>query len=298
MKRTGYTALILRILEFWQIIQCRHFGYSRNEQNSWHNYSQSCSGYRQSPIAIDSEKAISLAIPALEMVGFDNLVPRPITIFNNGHSVDIRPMVPFAKIFGALLPGEFEVHGLHFHWGKKNNRGSEHVINGMRFAMEMHIVTRNLKYNSMEEAMENSDGLAVMAFFFEVREHESNGLDPILNELNMIKHEGTSFMISQSFTLSSLLPFDKTMFYMYRGSLTTPPCSEAVTWIVFPDPQPMSYKQISQFRQLSINGDSLVDNYRHIQSLGKRKVYARRFPTETANLKMFFPNFSSPEFWN
>jgi len=71
-------------------------------------------------------------------------------------------------IRGAKLPGEFEVEGLHFHWGDKNNRGSEHVINDIRYTMEMHIVHRNKKYATIGEALNHQDGAAVLGFFFNV----------------------------------------------------------------------------------------------------------------------------------
>jgi len=67
------------------------------------------------------------------------------------------------------------------------------------------------------------------------------------------------------------------MIYIYlAGSLTTPPCSEAVTWILFPDPIPISPKQISRFRQLSDTQDgALVDNFRTLQPVGNRRIFAR-----------------------
>lgn len=72
-------------------------------------------------------------------------------------------------ISGAKLPGEFEVESIHFHWGDKNNRGAEHVVNDIRYTMEMHIVHRNRKYSNLTEALGYTDGVAVMGFFYNVR---------------------------------------------------------------------------------------------------------------------------------
>lgn len=110
---------------------------------------------------------------ALEFIYYHNLLPAPLTIHNNGHSVSLQTPKPensssFAAaahqpyIFGAKLRGEYEYLSLHFHWGDKNSRGAEHVLNDLRHPLEMHIIHINRKYRSIEEALENKDGLAVL----------------------------------------------------------------------------------------------------------------------------------------
>ncbi|KAF6206801.1 hypothetical protein GE061_018037 [Apolygus lucorum] len=275
-----------------------HFKYSNAEQKSWNNFSTICKGKHQSPIHIFSSTALPVAIPALEMVGFHNLIPHPIWITNNGHSVEIKSGKKYAKVFGALLKGEYEVEGVHFHWGRNNDRGSEHVINDMRFTMEMHVVTRNSRYQTMNEALNHTDGLAVLAFFFDVRERDNHALRPIVREMRLIRPEGSRTTMSHSLTLASLLPSDTDLFYTYRGSLTTPPCSEAVTWILFPDPMPISYSQVQRFRELRSEDEVLVDNYRHLQDIGRRKVFVRRSPQEIDDEGPEAPfSYSSPDFW-
>lgn len=49
-----------------------------------------------------------------------------------------------------------------------------------------------------------------------------------------------------SITLASLLPKNIDVFYTYKGSLTTPPCNEVVTWVIFPKPVPISFTQVLQ----------------------------------------------------
>lgn len=63
----------------------------------------------------------------------------------------------------------------------------------------------------------------------------------------------------------------------FSGSLTTPKCNPAVTWVLFPDTIPISLHQMGKFRSLSngIEGLLLVDNYRHLQPIGNRKVFLR-----------------------
>lgn len=78
-------------------------------------------------------------------------------------------LVPY--IFGARLNNEYELEGLHFHWGNRNNYGSEHTFNDVRYPLEMHIIHRNRKYANVPEALKHRDGLTVLAFFYQVSKH-------------------------------------------------------------------------------------------------------------------------------
>ncbi|XP_046683896.1 carbonic anhydrase 2-like [Homalodisca vitripennis] len=281
-----------------------HFGYSSELQKEWIKKSAACEGKNQSPISISTVNAVPLAIPALEMVGYHNLLPRPISISNNGHSVELKPYrVPIlentAQIFGGLLPNKYHLETFHFHWGRKNNRGSEHVIDSVRFPMEMHIIHRNEKYDTMGEALQHPDGLVVLAFFLQTREKDNGALRPILNELQFLVKEGSGVYMSETFPLASLLPRSLDYFYTYQGSLTTPPCSEAVTWVVFPDPLPVSFTQMAQFRTLTTGGSHhLLDNYRRLQPLNSRKIYAKRVVADASYFQNSVLNVSDPAFWH
>lgn len=90
------------------------------------------------------------------MIGYNNLLPFPLNVTNNGHtaSVSISKLNAFQEDLGDFLPyvrggkldGEYEIESLHFHWGDKNNKGAEHVINDMRYTMEMHLVHRKSSF--------------------------------------------------------------------------------------------------------------------------------------------------------
>lgn len=80
---------------------------------------------------------------------------------------------------------------------------------------------------------------------FQTRERDNAALRPILSELQYLMKEGSGVYMGETFPLASLLPRSVDYFYTYQGSLTTPPCSEAVTWIVFPDPLPVSFSQVN-----------------------------------------------------
>lgn len=121
-------------------------------------------------------------------------------------------------IFGGKLQHTYEIEGLHFHWGDKNNRGSEHVINDLRYPIEMHIIHRNTRYKDLPEALGFSDGLCVLAFFYQLAEFESPELTNIVRNLSYINEYDTSILLNSTFTLATLLGDIKMdRFYTYRG---------------------------------------------------------------------------------
>nr|AWI63383.1 carbonic anhydrase 2 [Sogatella furcifera] len=289
---SSMTKILILVIVFIILQGCHghqdffHFGYSKQLQKEWaHMPNTSCGGKHQSPIHIDSKIVIPEPIPALEMVGFHNMFLHPLNLSNNGHSVQLR-LPPTdggsIKIFGALLDSHYRMELLHFHWGDTNCRGSEHVINHVRFPLEMHIVFYKQHFTSIQEASKHKSGLAVLAFIFQIREKDNRALNPLVKEFSKLTEEGNSVLMKDSFTLSSILTRNMEVFYTYRGSLTTPPCTEAVTWIVFPDPLPVSYNQMRMFRSMKSHESKLVDNFRHLQEIGHRKVFVRQGPSNSS----------------
>ncbi|XP_055385120.1 carbonic anhydrase 2-like [Condylostylus longicornis] len=294
MKKMNYinnliVILIVLLTEISNSIGDHRFGYNRPDQRRWSKKHNHCAGKMQSPIALSTSRAIPIPMPAIEFVGYHNLLPAPLKLVNNGHTVilhiprltdteiEMGEFLPF--IYGGKLEGHYEIESLHFHWGDKNNRGAEHLINDIRYAMEMHIVHRNKKYASLGEALEYSDGVAVLGFFYALDENEGEQLHQIVKNLNKIPNPEDFTLLNSTFALSSLFAnIDDNRFYTYRGSLTTPPCSEAVTWVLFPDPIPISTSQISKFRHLhsSLEGSVLVDNFRSVQPIGNRRIFLRK----------------------
>ena len=69
---------------------------------------------------------------------------------------------------GFPLTTSYQLLQLHFHWGSKNGRGSEHTINGKRFPMEMHLVHQASNIESATSPVNVPEGLAVAAFMWKV----------------------------------------------------------------------------------------------------------------------------------
>lgn len=73
---------------------------------------------------------------------------------------------------GPLGNNIYVFEQLHFHWGENDYEGSEDLINNRSFPMEMHAVFYKEDYKSMDEAFNHSDGLAILAYLYEVRERK------------------------------------------------------------------------------------------------------------------------------
>lgn len=116
----------------------------------WDLINSNCDGSLQSPIDIQTKNVKSVSKLPLIVTGFSNL-PDFVTLSNNGHSVVINwsPSNGLPATFsGGVLPEDdtYIVDAAHFHWGVTDYSGSEHLVDGNHFSLEMHVVSFNSKY--------------------------------------------------------------------------------------------------------------------------------------------------------
>ncbi|XP_063779844.1 carbonic anhydrase-related protein isoform X2 [Pseudophryne corroboree] len=242
-------------------------------------------GQYQSPININSREA--LYDPSLLEVQLcpNYVVCRDCDVINDGHVVQIL-LKSKSVLTGGPLPRshEYELHEARFHWGKENQRGSEHTVNFKAFPMELHLIHWNSTlYRNIEEAVGQVHGIAIIALFVQIgKEHAA--LKAITDILEDIQYKGKSKTVP-CFNPNTLLP-DPLLrdYWVYEGSLTMPPCSEGVTWILFRYPLTVSQTQIEEFRRLrmhvkgaDLDDESdgiLADNFRPTQPLSDRIIRA------------------------
>lgn len=110
--------------------------------------------------------------------------------------------------------------------------------------MELHVVFFKKEYGSMKEAILHSDGLAVMAFFFKIGKPNA-AYNEISQLLGKIMKPFSTASFNQPIALRKLMLKNMNEYYVYNGSLTTPPCLEIVTWLDFYDPIEISHDQVS-----------------------------------------------------
>ena len=186
------------------------------------DYATCAIGRMQSPIDITG--AFPVKGPALK---FDYR-PTPLKILNSGHTLQIN----YAPGSTLAVAGEiYELLQFHFHIP------SEHAFNGLRTAMEAHFVHKN-----------PAGVLAVVGVMMETGA-QNHALATVFD--NIPTEAGTEVDVAgATVDASAILPTETTGYFHYKGSLTTPPCSEGVHWFIFPDVIEVSAEQVANFKRI------------------------------------------------
>ncbi|KAL8569891.1 hypothetical protein ACOMHN_038583 [Nucella lapillus] len=252
--------------------------------SAWFTQFQFCGLNTQSPINLDRTQV--LYIPQLmpfDLSQYKTITgPQSTTTLKNegGHTAEVVYSGPEITISGGSLSQDYVLDQFHFHWGSDDAKGSEHTVDGIQSPMEMHIV-HHIKGFPLAQAAQQPFGLAVLAFFFQVRSQDNVAIQPLISHFGGVTYRGKSELILPAFNLTRLLPVnaENGAYYRYEGSLTTPPCYQSVVWTVFKDPIDISSSQLAAFRALQsesvlVGGTShpLENNFRPTQDLHYRFV--------------------------
>ena len=205
-------------------------------------YSKCSEGREQSPIDIDTNAVDSDGdAPGLLFSYKDE----DIHSTNTGLFVKVKyeEKSSYIQINGR----EFNLIEIHPH------TPSEHTLDGDSFPMEMHIVHRA-----------QSGQLAVVSVLFRLGEAHP-AVQHFIDAVPI--HPGDDYFPSEHFNAADLLPSGN-FHYGYYGSLTTPPCTEGVQWLVMSEIQEVSQEQVDQLSSLS----GSIENNRPVQPLGDRVV--------------------------
>lgn len=205
-----------------------------------------CNGSYQSPVNLLTQKAIQ-EHSAKYIVDLD-YAPKTLIhdVVNNGHSIQFDFEAGDTAIFEGY---KYALKQIHFH------EEAEHTIDGIRYPIEIHLVHYSdeaqdyLVLGILGKAGNDSAPIALLESYLPIKEGE-------------IK------IIDTPFDLTKLLPIQSESFMHYKGSLTTPPCSETVNWIVFNNIIEMSMEQVDLLKNLMP-----IHNYRTTQPLNGRSIY-------------------------
>ena len=177
-------------------------------------------GSRQSPIDIRDGMKVEL-----EQISFD-YHPSSFNVVDNGHTVQVGVS---GGNYITVQNRMFELQQFHFH------RPSEERINGKAFEMVVHLVHRDAEGR-----------LAVLALLLE-RGAPQATIQTVWNNLPLEKFETMQPTILLD--PAEMLPTRRD-YYTYMGSMTEPPCSEGVLWLVMKQPVQASPAQMALFSRL------------------------------------------------
>jgi len=228
------------------------------DEKAWTSCCEHPPGQEQSPI--DLPESLDKLPISFRFKTFYTTIPiefdvtgLPVNLVNNGHTIQMN----IGKGQTLVSVGNRNVYNLlqfHFH------TTSEHTVNNCSFALEMHLVHQHPKDGS----------LLVLGIFFDPGEKdEPNGfLASFWDYLPGLecKTSDTAMELHLSDLGDAIA---SSSFYNYYGSLTTPPLSEGVTWIVAKEPLRCSKAQVRHFRQRS----GQDGNFRPPQPLNNRQIY-------------------------
>ncbi|XP_030290865.1 carbonic anhydrase 15 isoform X2 [Sparus aurata] len=235
-------------------------------------------GVHHSPINLDDQMVRNESLGPLHLEGFDEIQTGHWTLQNDGHSVLLH-VGSGMSVSGGGLPDVYHTIQLHFHWGGPATNGSEHTVDRRRYPMEVHIVSMKSIHPNVTAALEDPTGLAVLGFFIDVVYADNVHFGHISQKLSSVAYKGQTTKV-KPFPLMSLLPkHNMTQYYRYYGSLTTPPCAQAVVWTLYEVPIYISWSQLAQFTSqiFSTEEDAeqvtpLQNNFRHIHPTFSRIV--------------------------
>ena len=207
------------------------------------DYAVCGTGKSQSPIDVESATGDNLA-----NISF-HYQPSEVNILNNGHTVQVNyDSGSYIELDGA----RYDVAQFHYH------APSEHAVDGNLFAAELHIVHKNA-----------DGGLSVVGILLD-EGAQNDAFQPFIENLPAEESEVADAGVK--INAADLLPAVQTT-YRYSGSLTTPPCSEGVNWLLMTTPVELSAEQISALESLFDHG-----NNRPVQPLNDRPLVEDRTP--------------------
>ncbi|KAL2332023.1 hypothetical protein Fmac_019604 [Flemingia macrophylla] len=198
-----------------------------NIKEEWHLCKN---GTRQSPINLQENRAIVV----FNSSGIQrNYRPANANLLSTDHDI----MVNWTENAGYILINGTQYQLVQCHW----HSPSEHTINGIRYDLELHLVHRSL------------NAVAVIGLLY----HTGNPdqfLSTIEDDLTLMAANITNVTHLGIVDPEQIAGLTSNKYFRYNGSLTTPPCSENVTWTVFTQQKTAGREQIKLLRA-AVNGD-------------------------------------------
>jgi carbonic anhydrase len=240
-------------------VHTHHWSYFDGPEGpeNWGNLSKdnlAClKGKSQSPININVDRAVKVQLDPIEFI----YRPSPLSIIDNGYTV----MVNYGEGSNLMVDGrQYRLVQFHFH------KPSEEAINGERTDMVAHLVHQHHEGSIAVVAVLMSTIKPASSrkyWWADDSVKENSFINTLWNNVPLVK--GKTEIPGVMIDINQLLPADKN-YFTYMGSLTEPPCTENVLWLVLKNPIYVSEEQVKNFdrmypmnaRPLQPKGDRLV----------------------------------------
>ena len=188
------------------------------------------------------------------------------TLDNLGYTVTFRPKASSVTTLQTHT-GEYVFDNFHYHWGEKAGCGSEHLVDGKQYDLEIHFVFKKVN-NTNPNA---GDAISVLGVFGESdNSAEISGIWKQVTPTKVLPYNSVEKI--NGIIYSDLLPNSRDYFH-YEGSLTTPGYDEVVQWFVLREPIRVPALYFDQLRDIQDAQDHKISkNYRELQDLSGRVV--------------------------
>lgn len=256
------------------------WNYAKLGEDWGEKYSTCKEGKEQSPIDFNDIDTTIMDSLTLELDDYHNYNKFPgLSILNKGYT--IQGNFPETNITDngdlkmTMPEGDtHEFHALQMHV----HAPSEHTVLGYHFDAEIHLV---------HLYADGSLG-GVIGVFFD-REKGGRSTNPLIQQMIQPTptEKGRGRVVNLSSWLETLNIDD---FYAYKGSLTTPPCTEGINWRVLQDIQPLSQLQFEYLSGMWLHNDYFAEgngNHRKPQPLNERVILASSQPENWSLLSAF-----------
>ncbi|KHN81074.1 Putative carbonic anhydrase 5 [Toxocara canis] len=216
-------------------------------------------GTRQSPVDISPSDVYFSPLPRLNFFNYDR--KGPVVLENTGNTGLRLTLTHLRAADRSGVTNDYDREPL--------NAAGQSVV-----GIQIHLVHVKKSFVPGSREPLEDDAIAMVGVFLIISNDSSPLFEIASNFLTITKAGSVSDMIKME--PQYLLPQFREPFYRYEGSLTTPPCDEAVVWMLMAEPVSITYSQLSSLRKLrSSSGKKIASNNRPRSALNGRKIAFR-----------------------
>lgn len=251
----------------------------------WEKVNKNCGKAYQSPINIIPDDAEKADFDKFEWEFNNELLGGMVgTLKNDGRALvytlknkrnDNDQNIKVSQT--TFMPTPFRLHRMKIHFGCDSSQGSEHRIKGKQFAGEIQLTFFDENFGTFQKALKHKKKVVIFSILLKKggKNRQIARLDEAIQNIREEGKQEKEVEVSIKKMIPQLRANAK--FYTYElGSLTIPPCSPNIRWIILKEPLSISGEQLSTLKMLeSEHGQTsgqMCNNYRPIQETQGRQI--------------------------